>query len=462
MVATFLQNDLINADIEETLMRRWLLIILVLVVLLGGGGYYAMQQGLIPGPAAQTTPAAETAAEVAAPEAQADAPAPSVVADARLVPVQRADLSLAVGGIVAEVLVQEGDTVEAGQLLVRLNANQQQVAVSRAQADFQRAQARLQELTAPPRTEQVAQAEAALAAAQARYDRLAGASLPGQIASAEAGLNASQASLAKVLEGAGDQQLIAARADLANAEAVLRQAQNAYNLVKWRNDLGATPQSAALQQATNNYEAARARLADLEEGASQADIAAASAQVRQAQAQLQTLRNAMPADMAAAEADVAAQQAQLDLLLAGPRAESVAVAEADVASAVAALQQALVALGETELRAPFAGTVAALNIETGEQATPGASLAQLADLTTWEIETEDLTELDIVGVTAGTEVELTFDAIPDLTMTGTVKRVRPIGEDNRGDIVYTVVIDPAQQDERFLWNMTTVVTLEKP
>lgn len=443
-------------------MRRWLLIILVLVVLLGGGGYYAMQQGLIPGPAAQTTPAAETAAEVAAPEAQADAPAPSVVADARLVPVQRADLSLAVGGIVAEVLVQEGDTVEAGQLLVRLNANQQQVAVSRAQADFQRAQARLQELTAPPRTEQVAQAEAALAAAQARYDRLAGASLPGQIASAEAGLNASQASLAKVLEGAGDQQLIAARADLANAEAVLRQAQNAYNLVKWRNDLGATPQSAALQQATNNYEAARARLADLEEGASQADIAAASAQVRQAQAQLQTLRNAMPADMAAAEADVAAQQAQLDLLLAGPRAESVAVAEADVASAVAALQQALVALGETELRAPFAGTVAALNIETGEQATPGASLAQLADLTTWEIETEDLTELDIVGVTAGTQVELTFDAIPDLTMTGTVKRVRPIGEDNRGDIVYTVVIDPAQQDERFLWNMTTVVTLEKP
>ena len=447
-------------------MRRWLLIIVVLLVLLGGGGYYAMQQGLIPGPAAATTPeaapAAEGAAEGAAPAAQADAPAPSIVADARLVPVQRADLSLAVGGIVAEVMVQEGDTVEAGQLLVRLNANQQQVAVSRAQADFQRAQASMQELIAPPRTEQVAQAEAALAAAQARYDRLAGASLPGQIASAEAGLNASQASLAKVLEGAGDQQLIAARADLANAEAVLRQAQNAYNLVKWRNDLGATPQSAALQQATNNFEAARARLADLEEGASQADIAGASAQVRQAQAQLKTVRDGMPADMAAAEADVAAQQAQLDLLLAGPRTESVAVAEANVAAAVAALQQALVALGETELRAPFAGTVAALNIETGEQAAPAVSLVQLADLTTWEVETEDLTELDIVGITAGAEVDLSFDAIPDLTMTGTVKRVRPIGEDNRGDIVYTVVIDPAQQDERFLWNMTTVVTLQKP
>lgn len=443
-------------------MRRWLLIMIVLLVVLGGGGYYAMQQGLIPGSTTEATPDATTAADSAAPAVQADTPAPSVVADARLVPVQRADLSLAVGGVVAEVLVQEGDTVTAGQLLVRLNANQQQVAVARAQADLQRTQARLLELTAPPRPEEVAQAEAALTAAQARYDRLAGAALPGEIAAAEAGLNATQASLAKVLEGAGDQQLIAARADLANAQAVLKQAQSAYNLVKWRNDLGATPQSAALQQATNNFEAAQARLADLEEGASQADIAAASAQVRQSQAQLQTLRNAMPSDMTAAQADVSAQQAQLDLLLAGPRAETVAVAEADVAGATAALQQALVALGETELRAPFAGTVAALTVETGEQAAPGVALAQLADLTTWEVETEDLTELDIVGILPGAQVDLAFDAIPDLKMSGTVKRVRPIGEDNRGDIVYTVVIDPAQQDERFLWNMTTVVTLQKP
>lgn len=443
-------------------MRRWLLIILILLVLLGGGGYYAMRQGLIPGPIAQATPSATTTAADAASGTQAAGPAPSVVADAHLTPVQRADLSLSVGGIVADVLVQEGEAVQAGQLLVRLNANQQQVAVARAQADLQRAQARLQELKAPPRTEEVAQANAALTAAQARYKRLADAALPGNIAAAEAGLNASQAGLSKVLEGASEQQLIAARADLANAQAVLKQAQSAYNLVKWRNDLGATPQSATLQQATNNYEAAQARLADLERGASQADVAAASAQVRQAQAQLKTLRDAMPADMAAAQADVSAQQAQLDLLLAGPRAETVAVAEADVAAATTALQQALVALGETELRAPFTGTVASLTIEQGEQAAPGIALARLANLTTWEVETEDLTELDIVGIAPGTQVQLTFDAIPDLKMNGTVKRVRPIGTDNRGDIVYTVVIDPAQQDPRFLWNMTTVVTLQKP
>lgn len=444
-------------------MKRWLLIVIILIVVLGGGGYYAMQSGLLPQlSAATTTVATANQADSGAPAPQAERAAPSIVADARLVPVRQAELSLSTGGVVAEVLVQEGEAVTAGQLLVRLNNSQQQVAVVRAQADLQGAQARLAEITAPARQEEVAQAEAALGAAQARYERLAQAALPGEIAAAEAGLNALQASLAKVMEGASEQQLIAARADLANAEATLRQAQSAYNLVKWRNDVGATPQSAALQQATNNYEAAQARLADLERGASQADIAAASAQVRQATAQLQTLRNAMPSDMAAAQADVNAQQAQLALLLAGPQAESVAVAEAEVAGATAALQQALVALGDRELRAPFTGTVAALNIDVGEQASAGVTLVQLADLTQWEVETEDLTELDIVGVTPGSQVALTFDAIPDLAMNGTVKRVRPIGEDNRGDIVYTVVVDPAQQDPRFLWNMTTVVTMEKP
>lgn len=443
-------------------MKRWLLIVIIVLVLLGGGGYYAMQNGLLTRPTAETTPAAtEQQVDSSASAQQAVGAAPSIVADARLVPVQRADLSLPTGGIIAEVLVQEGEAVTAGQLLMRLNTNQQQVAVSRAQADLQSAQARLLELTAPPRQEEVAQAEAALSAAQARYERLAQAALPGEIAAAEAGLNVSQAALAKVMEGTSEQQLIAARADLANAQAVLKQAQSAYNLVKWRNDLGATPQSAALQQATNAYEAAQARLADLERGASQADIAAASAQVRQASAQLQTLRNAMPSDMTAAQADVNAQQAQLDLLLAGPRAETIAVAEADVAAATAALQEALVALGDLELRAPFTGTVAALTIEVGEQASPGTALVQLADLTTWAVETEDLTELDVVGITPGSQVALTFDAIPDLEINGTVQRVRPIGEDNRGDIVYTVVIEPAQQDPRFLWNMTTVVTMEK-
>jgi HlyD family secretion protein len=101
--------------------------------------------------------------------------------------------------------------------------------------------------------------------------------------------------------------------------------------------------------------------------------------------------------------------------------------------------------------------IATLNAALGEQVAPSLPVVQLADTTAFEIETSDLTELDVVNVRPGDPVLLTFDAIPDLELAGTVSRVRPIGQDNRGDTVYTVVIAPDRQDERLLWNMTAVV-----
>jgi hypothetical protein len=85
--------------------------------------------------------------------------------------------------------------------------------------------------------------------------------------------------------------------------------------VKGNPDIGALPQSVQLQQATNAYEAAKARLSDLEAGASNADLSGAQARVRQAQAQLDALKAAArPADIAAAEADVRRAAAQLALI----------------------------------------------------------------------------------------------------------------------------------------------------
>lgn len=441
-------------------MKR-LLIVFAIILLLGAAGYAAYATGLLKRPSQvnteQTAPT-QVAAEqaVAKPTGQG-----RVQVDARVVPVQYADLSFTRAGVLERLLVKEGDQVEAGALLASLNAAQQQVAVASAQATLQKAQAKLTELKAGARPQEIEQVKAALSAAQARYQRLAQAGLPGNIKAAEAALAGAQAALAKVLEGASEQQRIAAQADLSTATASLKQAQAAYNLVKWRNDVGALPESARLEQATAAWEAANARFEDLQKGATTADISGASAEVRRSQAQLDELKTGMPSDLAAATADVRASQAQLDLLLAGARAEEVAAAEADVASATAALQQALVTLADSEIRAPFAGQIAVINARAGEQVTPGTSAIRLADLTTWQIETEDLTELDVVGITPGKQITLTYDAIPDLEMRGTVRYVRPIGGDRRGDIVYTVVVDPAQQDPRLLWNMTAVVSFDR-
>lgn len=396
---------------------------------------------------------------MAAEEQQAQQVRDGVTVDARVVPVQSAELSLPLSGIAAEVLVAEGETVEAGQVLVRLKSTQQAAAVAQAEAQVVRAEARLTELQAGAREQEIAAAQATLDGAEARLSRVQNGALPEEVTGTRAALAEAQAALQKVLEGASDQQTIAAEADLANAEAIRRQAQAAYDRVAGNPDIGARPEAAQLEQATNGVNAAQARLADLQRGASTADISAARARVQRAQAQLDLLSAANPADVAEAEALVRQSQAQLDLIEAGVRVETIAVAEADVQAAKAALAQAQAALADMELRAPFAGSVAALQAVVGEQITAGAPVVVLGDLTRWQIETEDLTEFDAVNVKPGDAVTIAFDALPDLQKDGVVKLVRAIGENNRGDIVYTLVIEPSEHDARLLWNMTAVVSL---
>jgi HlyD family secretion protein len=164
--------------------------------------------------------------------------------------------------------------------------------------------------------------------------------------------------------------------------------------------------------------------------------------------------------LATAEAELRRAQAQLDLLQAGTRSETVSAAEANLASAQAALKEAHAALSETELKAPFAGTVAEIAPVAGEQVGAGAVVMRLADLSAWQIETDDLTELDVVKVKADAPASLTFDALPGVQLTGRVVQIKPIGAEKQGDMTYTVVIRPDKHEDRLHWNMTATVTIE--
>lgn len=403
------------------------------------------------------TPASGKAAAPTAPAVQAD---DQVVAEAKVAPVQSARLSLPTGGIVAELLVKEGQTVTAGQTLVRLDAARQAAAVAQAEAQLQRAQAGLAELRAGARAEEQRTAQASLEAAQARLKRVKDGAQPAEIAAAKASLAEAQAALQKTLEGADEQQVIAAQAEFLNAGAALKQAQAAYDRAKGDPQIGLRPEALQLEQATNQYNAVQARLTQLKKGASTADIAGARARVQRAQAQLDQLSTTNASDIAAAEAEVRRGQAQLDLLAAGAKPEAIAGAEAEIASAKAGLAQAKVALAETELKAPFAGTIAALDARIGEQVGPGSPIIRLADLSAWQIETDDLTELNIVRVSEGAPANITFDAIPGLKTTGKVSRIKPLGENKQGDMTYMVVIAPDQIDPRLRWNMTAMVAIE--
>lgn len=383
-----------------------------------------------------------------------------VIAEAAVAPVRHATLSLSAIGIAAEVYVGEGDLVQEGQVLLRLRDTHQQAAVAQAEASLAGARAQLAALEAGPRTQEIVAAQASLDAARARLGRLEDGARAEDIAAAEASLSAAQASLQRLFEGPDEYTRIAAEADLANAEAALRQAQAAYDLVAGRPEIAMLPESLQLQQSSNLYDAAKARndalFADPE-----ADLVAnARAAVRQAQASLgRLLTPSTENELAEAGAMVRQAQAQLDLMLAGARDEEVAAASAAVAEAEAAVQQARASLADTELRAPFAGTIADISVKIGEQVVAGMPLVKVADFSAWQVETDDLTELDVVRVQEGDEVLVTVDAIQDLEISGTVMRIESIGREKLGDITYTVVVLLDEQDARLRWNMTAVVTI---
>jgi len=248
---------------------------------------------------------------------------------------------------------------------------------------------------------------------------------------------------------------IQAQAAMHSAETAVQQAQVAF-------DTARQAEVSGIQAAEQQRASAQANYDKLRAGADADELAAARAQLASSRAGLNKLDGEQRSGaLAAAQASVDQAQANLDKLRAGASKNELAAAAAEVQSAEAALQLAQVAVAEAELRAPFAGTVAALDAQVGEYLAPGTPVVHVADLSAWRIETTDLTELNIVRVHEGSQAAVTFDAIPDLELSGTVSRIRGLGENKQGDITYVVMIKLDGQDPRLRWNMTASVTIAR-
>jgi HlyD family secretion protein len=512
-------------------MKKIIMSIFILA-LLGGGVYFFFLR-------ATPTPV-EAPVAVAAPVIASN----TVVADAKVVPSRSATLSFVSGGMVADVLVKEGDQVSAGQVLARLDDTDLQLKLEKARVDLQQAQADQQALERGATPEQIAEANARIAQAQGDYQRAAGSVTKADIAAARDTLAAAQARLAALQAGhtgtrdaelalqqaqtqlqAKRDQLSAAKTDaeLLMAQRVneLTKAQAAYATAKrnWEyvqetgrdpSTVTIDPQSgkkshlkldekqkqqyadtfvqaeaamhsaeAALKAAQVDYDAARqaevtgiqAAEHDVASAQSNLDaqragghaqqLAGARAEVASAQAELNRLTGASRSgDLEAAKANVALAEAGLAQLTAEPDASALAQAAAAVTRAELVIKEVQQAIAETTLTAPFDGTLASMELKVREYVAPGAPIARLADSSIWQIETTDLTELNVAKAYEGAPATISFDALPGVTLPGTVTRIKGFGENKQGDITYTVVVQPKVQDARLRWNMTASISID--
>ncbi|MBI2573934.1 MAG: HlyD family efflux transporter periplasmic adaptor subunit [Candidatus Wildermuthbacteria bacterium] len=115
------------------------------------------------------------------------------------------------------------------------------------------------------------------------------------------------------------------------------------------------------------------------------------------------------------------------------------------------------------VRAPFAGIIAKVSAKKGDTASAGTAVATL--VTKQKIAEVSLNEVDVAQVKAGQKVTLTFDAVPDLTITGQVVEVDAVGTVSQGVVTYAVKIGFDTQDDRVKTAMSVsaaIVTEAKP
>ena len=312
-------------------------------------------------------------------------------------------------GRIAEMVVDRGDMVRAGDVLVRLDDAVLQTQRLEAEAGLAAAHANLARVLTGARPEEIAAARAALAQAEAQRD-----------GAAQAVINASEAISNPLALNA---EISAARTQVRLAEQNVEMAEANLAEMELKHDVYA-------EQGGDTE-----RVWDLQLRASQAALAQAQAELKGAQqyyyAQLDMRANPLTLEAELhsaemqyqiAEAQVAAAQATLDELEAGPTEEEIAMAEAQVRQAEAAVRLIDVQISKLTLTGPMDGIVTSRGAQTGETAMAGAPLLTIANLDQVTLVIY-VPENRVGQVQLGQEVDVQVDSFPGRVFTGEVVNI---------------------------------------
>jgi membrane fusion protein, multidrug efflux system len=330
-------------------------------------------------------------------------------------------VSSKIPGTVSEVLVNDNQLVQPGQLLIKLDQRDYQNKVQQAQAA----------LSAAQRQAEAAQANIALASQttsgktnQAQGDiSVALAAISTSLAAvqeAQAGIPASEADVRLAEAG-----IPVAQAQVAQADANLQRAQADYNRYNTLFKQGAIArQQLETARAAKDVNVAQKNAAI--QGVQQAQARLASARVGVARAQSQLAQ--AQEGVTSAQAKLAASKGGLQQATAGGQQTAVnrgqyEAAKASISQAEATLKDAQLQLSYTNITAPAAGRVGRKNVEVGNRVQVGTPMMAIVNNDSWVVANFKETQLE--KMKPGKPVEIKLDSFPHHTFKGRVDSISP-------------------------------------
>lgn len=334
-------------------------------------------------------------------------------------------------GKIVQILVNEGDPVQAGQELVRLEDRLLQAQLEQAQAAVVVAQANYDLIAAGPPAEQkalaIAAAQLELIQAQQTLDELndtttlAAAVALKSVAEADKLLDQASDRLVNLQSEAKPADIDAAQAAVTLAKDKLDKANKKFEPYKKKpedNVIRAMLQK-EVADAQKDYDALVTRLNNLRGTVNQLDLAVAEAnenlareQLAEARRQYEQLKDGPDPDaLKLAEQRLVTAQARLTAAQATPTTEQLALAQAQIQAAQAALKIIEAQLDKLVIRAPTSGTVLERFVEPGEISITGANLLTLGELDNLTL-TVYIPEDRYGQIQLGQEARITSDSFP--------------------------------------------------
>jgi len=401
----------------------------------------------------------------------------SVTGTGNLVPMQQANVSFKVSGILTEIDLRVGDRVHAGQVLARVDPTQEQNALASAQANLAMAQANLQSAETPLTQNQIAQLRDNVTTAQQQYnDAVAQVNLTNTQDASQVTADQNQLS--------ADQQALtfnaayqAAKQTLSTDQAALQTAIDQFNADGCKAQTYPYTGSCVPDFNTVSTDQSKVNTDQLSVNGFTVAVTTDQSKLNQDTAKQQSDKTSGQRSINQAVASVTSAQDALKTQTES-KPNQILSAQAQLASAQAAVQTAQQNLAATTLVAPMDGVVNSINGVVGESAITGSGTTAEAPGTQAPLPTSQASSaFMVIGDVSGMEVvipfaesdasklafnqdtQVTFDAVPNLTISGHVVAVGSAATVQSGVVNYYATVALNQTNPALKQGMTSNATV---